>query len=327
MDFSWENKEGQNCYSLVESDSCDDEKFKGFSSNEACCHCGGGHRTATPFTYFVGATVVGATEIVGHPVPRTASKYSVDKDCELAKYGLTIEASTGQLAFTSSCSVVGCGTITEAFSVSCTITAEQDGSYLTTSALLTVNAQLGLSYGNAPVVFMDDPSVKTTYSPALTAALAASSPTFQLACSPSDASNQFELGAEGELTAKSDANVAGGVTGVQEVGYVTAQSATDSFTAPVVILMPEIWSQLDYGFETLYVTLGERSPLLKPIVEDGKLPPSRFSAYVADDAFSFDVLTGAGSYMGHLLFHLDVTTGYFRPLGSLTELITSSWTL
>ena len=218
MDFSWENKEGQNCYSLVESDSCDDEKFKGCSSNEACCHCGGGHRTATPFTYFVGATVVGATEIVGHPVPRTASKYSVDKDCELAKYGLTIEASTGQLAFTSSCSVVGCGTITEAFSVSCTITAEQDGSYLTTSALLTVNAQLGLSYGNAPVVFMDDPSVKTTYSPALTAALAASSPTFQLACSPSDASNQFELGAEGELTAKSDANVAGGVTGVQEVG-------------------------------------------------------------------------------------------------------------
>eukprot|EP00438_Fugacium_kawagutii_P012908 Skav224012 [mRNA] locus=scaffold2932:106014:109599:+ [translate_table: standard] len=86
MDFAWKNKEGFRCYEIS---TCDDVKFKGLSSNEACCHCGGGHRAATPFTYFVNATAVGASSIEGFPVPRTASKYSLDKDGTLnTKYGI-----------------------------------------------------------------------------------------------------------------------------------------------------------------------------------------------------------------------------------------------
>ena len=76
MDFKWESIEGLNCFSAT----CSDEKVRGFSSNEACCKCGGGHRLATEFSYFVGAAVVGSPSIVGHPVPRTTAKYSVDKD-------------------------------------------------------------------------------------------------------------------------------------------------------------------------------------------------------------------------------------------------------
>lgn len=51
---------------------------------------------------------------------------------------------------------------------------------------------------------------------------------------------------------------------------------------------------------------------MKPVVEDGKLAPSRFSAHIPDSSASFDVLTGAGTYKGFLLFRLDVKTGYLR---------------
>ena len=145
---------------------------------------------------------------------------------------------------------------------------------------------------------------------------------YKVLCSPSDASNALTLNEDtGELT-WSSTETTGGVTGVDSVGattgavcYVTATvSESEKYTVPIVVLKPEIWSELDYAYGgTLYATVGERSPTLKPIKEEGKLPPSRFSAYVADTDVSYDILTGVGLYKGHLLFHLDVTTGYFRP--------------
>lgn len=102
-------------------------------------------------------------------------------------------------------------------------------------------------------------------------------------------------------------------------GYITATIDSVSSTVPVVVLWPEIWDALAYenhdSSTVLYATVGQRAPLLKPTVEEGKVPPSRFSAYHSD--VSFDVLTGAGTYQGLLLFHLDVSTGYFRPAVAL----------
>ena len=72
----WTDKDGGNCYDAT----CSADPFQGFSANEACCKCGGGHRAATPFTYFVGPMALGDHTVVGHPVPRTATKYSVDED-------------------------------------------------------------------------------------------------------------------------------------------------------------------------------------------------------------------------------------------------------
>ena len=122
----------------------------GLSPNEACCKCGGGQRRATPFTYYVEGLVVAQETVVGHPVPRTAARYFVDKDCELSKYGLTINSETGALELHPGCSV-GCG-FSDPFTVSCTITAEQS-SFLKASAEISVVAYPKFSYGNNPLVF------------------------------------------------------------------------------------------------------------------------------------------------------------------------------
>lgn len=290
----------------------------GLSSNEACCKCGGGQRTATPFTYFVDGLVVGEETVVGHPVPRTAARYFVDKDCEMSKHGLTINSETGALELLPDCSAVGCGS-SEPFTVSCTITAEQS-SYLRASAAMSVVAYQKFSYGNNPLVF-DGSGV--SYSPVVASDFLGTAP-YKVLCSPSDASNALTFNENtGELT-WSSTETTGGVTGVDSVGattgavcYVTATvSDSEKYTVPIVVLKPEIWSGLDYAYGgTLYATVGERSLQLKPIKEEGKLPPSRFSAYVEDTSVSYDILTGVGLYKGHVLFHLDVTTGYFRPNG------------
>ena len=47
---------------------------------------------ATQFTYYVAPVVLGATTIVGFPVPRTATQYAINKDCELLEHGMTIDA-------------------------------------------------------------------------------------------------------------------------------------------------------------------------------------------------------------------------------------------
>ncbi|CAK9063504.1 Uncharacterized protein SCF082_LOCUS32878 [Durusdinium trenchii] len=331
MDFKWESIEGLNCFSAT----CSDEKVRGFSSNEACCKCGGGHRLATEFSYFVGAAVVGSPSIVGHPVPRTTAKYSVDKDgrapqegtgsgegadCELLKHGLTIDSVSGELKFVDGCTSVGCGA-SEAFAVSCTITAQQ-GSGLTASSQLAVIAYQGLSYGNAPLIFFEDVSLPSSYVPETVGSVTPNS--FKLTCSPSDIADQLTVDAtSGQLTHSGNA-VAGSVT-----GYITAEVDLVSSTVPAMVLMPEIWSELTYGYVgTLYASLGQRSPLVKPVVEDGKLAPSRFSAHIPDSSASFDVLTGAGTYKGFLLFRLDVKTGYLRlePSTALSDVLPQSET-
>eukprot|EP00438_Fugacium_kawagutii_P012909 Skav224013 [mRNA] locus=scaffold2932:113439:119182:+ [translate_table: standard] len=250
------------------------------------------------------------------------------RECELLKYGLTIDSTTGQLEFVDGCTSVGCGTIEEAFTVSCTVTAAQT-SQLTASTQLTVIASEGFSY-RTPLIFFDDASLPTSYFPQLTETN--SVPSFSLTgCSPSDVSEHVTLdSATGELTLSGDPT--SGVTGVDGIGaaaggicigqrrrrsfpgYVTlALGNFTEYTVPVVLVMPMIWSELSYGQGgTLYATVGQRSPLLKPSVEEGKLPPSRFSASIVDPDFSFDVLTGAGTYKGLLVFRLDVSAGYFR---------------
>ena len=115
----WVNSVSQGCMTA----SCSAEKFQGYSSEAACCKCGGqclqflhranpkisllslkpvipipdfnsrpealkpgGQKAATSFAYYVGPLAIGSTGVQGYPVPQTASSYSVDKDCELAKY-------------------------------------------------------------------------------------------------------------------------------------------------------------------------------------------------------------------------------------------------
>lgn len=139
------------------------------------------------------------------------------EDCELLKHGLTIDSVSGELKFVDGCTSVGCGA-SEAFAVSCTITAQQ-GSGLTASSQLAVIAYQGLSYGNAPLIFFEDVSLPSSYVPETVGSVTPNS--FKLTCSPSDIADQLTVDAtSGQLTHSGNA-VAGSVTGVEGVGAVS----------------------------------------------------------------------------------------------------------
>lgn len=84
---------------------------------QACCKCSGGLIQATPFEYVSKPVAVGFPLVVGYPQPRTASAYTINSDCELAEYGLTIDGTTGQLQ--------GIPKTDEPARIQCTITALQ----------------------------------------------------------------------------------------------------------------------------------------------------------------------------------------------------------
>eukprot|EP00438_Fugacium_kawagutii_P021215 Skav201612 [mRNA] locus=scaffold152:1071978:1078365:+ [translate_table: standard] len=73
--------------------------------------CGGGLRKAGEFRYYSEPLLVGddAGLIKGYPLPRTATRYSVDSSCGLLDLNLTIDGTTGELRLVPGCSSVGCG--------------------------------------------------------------------------------------------------------------------------------------------------------------------------------------------------------------------------
>ena len=128
-DVTWENVRMQNCPQI---DNCSDEEYQGYTSNEACCHCGGGEVEATNFTYVVETPIISTSILLGYPYPRTATRYAQNADCNLQDLGLAINGTTGALEFAEGCAVVGCSFGTgptaslEPFNVACTVTAFQD---------------------------------------------------------------------------------------------------------------------------------------------------------------------------------------------------------
>ncbi|CAE7038706.1 unnamed protein product, partial [Symbiodinium sp. KB8] len=312
---SWVNKAGQNCHAA----SCSSVKFQGFSPNEACCKCGGGQKAATKFAYYVGPMAVGATSVVGHPVPRTASHYSVDKDCELAKYGLSIHPTTGALQL-DGCSAVGCGAAT--VEVKCTVTAEKDG-LMAVAPLEVLAGDIG--YGSGPVVLRGS---TTSLAPVLSPTSGSGSFS-QFSCVPSASWLHLDS-STGILSLKPNTAVDGGVTDSKgaklgQGGVCTVQKGTAK--GSVVVIAPDAWTSMSYSYSTsvLYATVGERSPILSPTGSSGLLP-TRFSADCSGSNFVFDVLSGIATWDGHQIFSLDIFTGdlQLNPEESLTKSLDSS---
>ncbi|CAE7780318.1 unnamed protein product [Symbiodinium pilosum] len=101
-------------------------KYNGLSAVEACCACGGGLQTSTPFTYSANlqSFVLGAP-MKDQPHPRTASSYRVagvleGSGCDLHSIGLRFNAETGEIS--------GTPTAEEPMEVDCVIQAVQDES-------------------------------------------------------------------------------------------------------------------------------------------------------------------------------------------------------
>ncbi|CAE7666326.1 unnamed protein product [Symbiodinium sp. CCMP2592] len=102
----WVGKSGETCSTAT----CSAEKFRGISSDTACCKCKGGHKQATKFTYYVEPMALDSEIVVGHPIPRTASRYSVNKDSlaawESRLSGLTVIHVNETVAFVFSANVL-----------------------------------------------------------------------------------------------------------------------------------------------------------------------------------------------------------------------------
>eukprot|EP00928_Gymnodinium_smaydae_P037786 TRINITY_DN26188_c0_g6_i1.p1 TRINITY_DN26188_c0_g6~~TRINITY_DN26188_c0_g6_i1.p1 ORF type:complete len:2649 (+),score=321.37 TRINITY_DN26188_c0_g6_i1:44-7948(+) len=307
----WLDTQGRPCLET----SCSDKKVKGLSSKQACCKCGGGQLKATPWDYVVEPLTFGASTVLGFPSPRTAERYSVEKDCELMKYGLTIDGKTGKLELASGCTRVGCGaTKPEPFSVACVVTAHQSHDLESRARILVTGNVIGYER-NVLIVGA------TTFD-----ARGPSASSWSRACVPSTVDDWLTIRAsDGRLVVAKDKVVANtGLTGTESLagtgGGVCTVSATTAgsqkVSATVMVFVPSMWPSMSYGTSSIFATIGEFSATLKPQPGAmGRLDPTRFSAACDPDylfPFTFDILTGIGSLDGHPAFALDVKTGSLR---------------
>jgi hypothetical protein len=244
----------------------------------------------------------------------------VDKDCELAKYGLTINGETGALEMVAACETVGCGA-TEPFQVSCTLTAQQTKTLKATAQVVVS----GVPFGYTASLLVATPQ-KKKFAPIVSSSKAS------IACVPSSAVDWLNIDDDGTLVASvSDLSRKGGITGYTELGLVGARctvSATvdgASVSATVAVVSPQIWNDFRYDTMTVYATVGESSAPLKVIGNDkALLAPQRFSAYCDSDVgdFTFDTTTGVANLNGHEVFNLDLASGTLHVMPSKSLEIT-----
>mmetsp|Transcript_18412 Transcript_18412/g.45827 ORF Transcript_18412/g.45827 Transcript_18412/m.45827 type:complete len:2629 (-) Transcript_18412:138-8024(-) len=320
----WVDDQGDSCNRA----SCSDVKHHGLSSNQSCCKCGGGQEAPTPFAYptvnlLLGASIVPSTFF---PVPRTASRYSVNMECELGKYGITINEKSGLIQLDSACKVVGCG-IEEPFEVSCIVTAHQT-SDLSASTTLVVSGSL-FAYVDNPLVARPD---RKRFPPIAEVSSAT------MVCNPSGTSSWLSLASDGVLEAEVDNLAAkGGLTDSPHLGLVggrcsvraTSQSGKKVSTT-VTVFAPQIWPSFSYGTTAIFAAVGEAVMPLNILGENRELlAPGRFSASCTSDVsaqFAFDAQTGIGTIDGHLAFTLDVAVGtlHVTPTQALEKTLDDS---
>mmetsp|Transcript_36162 Transcript_36162/g.78222 ORF Transcript_36162/g.78222 Transcript_36162/m.78222 type:complete len:3042 (-) Transcript_36162:155-9280(-) len=320
-----------------EATKCTNEVFRGLSSNQACCKCGGGVLSPTPFDYLPEAVVFGQEEVQAMPVPRTANYYSINSGCELSSQGLTINSATGALEFDAGCTEVGCQRASmspQPWEIKCTVTAHQSPT-LSTTAELVVSANY-ISYGSPFLVAAGE---KTTF-PAKSA-MTLTTP-YKMSCVPSEAESWVTMNsANGDLSVDlTKATTLSGITGNQALKGAGGGICTIFNTvleshrqASIVLYAPREWTSFSYGTTLLYATIGEFSSTLEPTHTEGdstlgSIPPTRFSAACkpnVDADYDFDSFTGIGELNGHTVFTVDTTTGHLKmaPSAGLSVVLDS----
>ncbi|CAK9058718.1 Uncharacterized protein SCF082_LOCUS31246 [Durusdinium trenchii] len=342
-DMAWHDSEGRNCYGVAEASACSGQPFHGLSANTACCACGGGLRVATSFGYYTEPILVGDSRVVGHPLPRTAERYSVDSTCQLLKFNLTLDGTTGELKLAPHCSTFGCGGAQGDFSVTCTITAHEGE--LSTSAMLRVSGSKWMVWesealivpsgskkifparvsGIVPEAALEGEEAQDPPDPPEAAHRRTKSSELTLACLPRSSSDWLELSESGELSVSNEHPEAVELPGLTDLGFTGLQDASGSVCevqrignrTTVLALVPQSWSSIRYPYEAVSVDLNNSlHPALEP--QDGgrtpgRVAPSRFSASCATDQAAirvdFDELTGLATAWGYGIFHLDIQTG------------------
>ena len=154
----WLDAGGIPCSPDYNTANCSDYVLDSFSSNTACCVCGdatkgwGGTTIGAGFEYVLETVAVGES-VFGYPSPQTASFYTVDAGCDLAKYGMHLDGQTGQLS--------GTVTAVEEISTECQIFAHEHGVAEPVSAPLTLEIGF-LKYESDALICS---STSTTFAP------------------------------------------------------------------------------------------------------------------------------------------------------------------
>lgn len=325
----WVDGQGRTCEQLKTSD-CNNDRFHGQSSKEACCQCGGGHVSASPFHYPDLHWAVGA-DIVMYPEPRTASRYTIDSGCELATWNLTMDASSGKIS-----SVKGSSKPTEAFTIQCEVTAHQS-SGASLAGMVKVSTSF-LAYSSQALLF----HTGSEYAPLKALG---EWKQFSLACAP----NLAWLGIsskDGTLSVTSGKATAGGVSELEDT-YFTQDGAVCVVAAfkdgkrqktQFVALKPQAWTKLEYSFPSVTATIGESLPalMLKLPTEPGLMKPARFEVVcdvkggASGDAFSFDRVMSMGLVNGYPVLEMS-SDGQITvaPSGAMSQLfddrLTEGW--
>ena len=231
--IDWINENGESCDRITD---CNDRPVNGQSSNQACCQCSGGHKSPTPFRYADKRFAVGAA-IHLEPLPRTATRYSLNSGCNLAAYNLTMDGTTGVISYQASTDLP-----VKAFSVQCEVTAHQ-GAKLEETVKVSVVVEY-MTYPSAVLIFSHD-------TPSYSVASTQTMKDFGMVCAP----EQPWLSVDASGTVTSSTGTAGGaVTAVDEFatmdGAVCVVSATEGAstkrTTSFAAIRPRPWPELVY---------------------------------------------------------------------------------
>jgi len=291
-----------------------DYKYNGLSAVDACCACGGGLQTSTPFTYSANlrSFVLGAT-MKDQPHPRTASSYRVagvleGSGCDLHSIGLSLNAETGEIS--------GTPTAEEPVEVECVIQAVQDESKgLIENSSVKISLQ-HFAYAGKLLPFPTD-------SPYLPRTSSSTYSNWRVACTP----HAPWLTIDQQTGALTSSNI-----GAPDAAFctVTAYNGTADLTLPLPVVVPRQWTAMDLRQviaedkkvsvgSVLDLVAGRAVPPVAVASADGSdhlTPPVVF--YAACDAggehVSFDMTTGDVLVRGHVAFRLEMLSGEFTGI-------------
>ncbi|CAE8710998.1 unnamed protein product, partial [Polarella glacialis] len=321
----WLSELGLSCEE-IDITVCTDTPVRGQSSNAACCQCGGGHVTATPFVYPDKRWALGS-EILLLPVPRTAVRYSLKTGCQLAAFNMTMDGETGAIT-----SLPKLDKPTEPFNVQCEVSAHQ-AEGVDFSVVVTVAVDY-LTYPATALLF------HTTEAAFVPLTSSGEWENFSLACAPD--AKWLEISGAGVVSLSDDVSSQsqGALTDLQEgqstytningaLCFVTGWQKESSSSlaasqrkASFVALKPQMWTSLAYEVASVDVALGEELQPLKfqtPAgAGQGSVKPTAFTVAckvsghtgsVDSLPFVFDGLLNTGFIAGHQVLQVNPLDG------------------
>lgn len=282
--------------------------------------------------------------VSGFPVPRAASSYSLNSECDLVSLNLAFNGTTGRLSGNLSSN--------DSSPITCEVTAYQGPGLNFTTKLHISPEALTYQRLNMPgedVLFFSDTSEKQ-YQPTVAQGVGPLS-NFTVKCTPTV--QWLQVSDTGTLTSDGQTYGGGGIYApnynAREAvdGGVCIAAATQNGTwvksNNFAVVRAPLWTSFSYppywtstspqeeGVSYYTVTAGGAIPALTPVpVFDGNtsaLFPTSFSmtcvASSGNISFVYDEFTGSGTYGGYDILELDPTLGtlIIQPSANITNVM------